>query len=34
MLCSMHLANRKVDDGNLDGNIPWKSSNILKYIYN
>ncbi len=34
MLCSLHLANRKVDDGSLDGNIVWKSLNILKYICN
>jgi hypothetical protein len=34
MLCSLHLANRKVDDGNLDDNITWKSLNILKYICN
>jgi hypothetical protein len=33
MLCSLHLANRKVHDGNLDRNIAWKSSNIFKYIY-
>jgi hypothetical protein len=32
ILCSLHLVNRKVDDGSLNGNIVWKSSNILKYI--
>jgi hypothetical protein len=30
MLCSLHLANRKVDDGSLDGNITVEELEHLK----